>query len=249
MHLQDFEIRNAQVAARQIGVPVSSLIAFIRLIVIVEGEHDRLVLDALLASQNQTLSTDVLILPIRGANNLMTALEAELLDYTDATVLVVLDNVRQERVNAVYAAGLASSNGDERGKKAILAARAKCESHEERIVGDIIVKRSMRGDLARITISGLSKGDIIEYLDPNDFGLTKSFDQLRAKHSSLDDSDPMSRTSFKDYVRATEGVNLGLDDVRLAASNLQTIHPDLSAVLSLILNLLQKRSLQLGFGI
>jgi len=249
MHLQDFEIRNAQVAARQIGVPVSSLIAFIRLIVIVEGEHDRLVLDALLASQNQTLSTDVLVLPIRGANNLMTALEAELLDYTDAMVLVVLDNVRQERVNAVYAAGLASSNGDEQGKKAILAARAKCESHEERIVGDIIVKRSMRGDLARIAISGLSKGDIIEYLDPKDFGLTKSFDQLRAKHSSLDSSDPMGRTSFKDYVRATEGVNLGIDDVRLAASNLQTIHPDLSAVLSLILNLLQRRSLQLGFGI
>jgi hypothetical protein len=232
------------------GVAVSSLIAFIRLIVIVEGEHDRIVLESLLNAQNYSVGTEIQVLPIRGANNLMTALEAEFLDFTDSMVLVVLDNVRQDRLADVYAAGMSNSiGGGSADRRALFEARAKCAGHEEQIVGDIIVKRSRRGDLSRIIFCGLSKRDIIEYLDPRDLGLSKSHDQLRSEYESLAESDPLSKTTFKDFVRVREGVRLGLDDITSAAENLENIHPDLGNVLKQIMSLLQKRSLELGFGI
>jgi ABC-type Mn2+/Zn2+ transport system ATPase subunit len=250
MQLQTFDIQDAQVAAKQMGVAVSSLIAFIRLIVIVEGEHDRIVLESLLNAQNYSVGTEIQVLPIRGANNLMTALEAEFLDFTDSMVLVVLDNVRQDRLADVYAAGMSNSiGGGSADRRALFEARAKCAGHEEQIVGDIIVKRSRRGDLSRITFCGLSKRDIIEYLDPRDLGLSKSHDQLRSEYESLAESDPLSKTTFKDFVRVREGVRLGLDDITSAAENLENIHPDLGNVLKQIMSLLQKRSLELGFGI
>jgi hypothetical protein len=79
--------------------------------------------------------------------------------------------------------------------------------------------------------------------------LSKSHDQLRSEYESLAESDPLSKTTFKDFVRVREGVRLGLDDITSAAENLENIHPDLGNVLKQIMSLLQKRSLELGFGI
>jgi hypothetical protein len=248
IRLDDFDIKDARAAAEQMGVTPLSLLAFFRLFVIVEGEHDRIVIESLLNAQDRSLGNDVVVLPIRGANNLMTSLEAQLFDYTDARVLVVLDNVRQAVLVELLEAAKSKKNGNPRDRRnALVAARARCQSHEERIVGDVIIRRFDKGDLSRFSLFGLSKRDIIEYLDPLEFGID-DWVAARNEFDSLSPSDPMKQSSFKDYLRATRNISIGNGDVTRASHNLGTLHPDLVALVEHIMKQLSGRSLELGFG-
>lgn len=250
IQIQEFNILNAKDAAAKMGVTVSSLLAFFRVILIVEGEHDRILFQNLLSAQGIAVGTDVVVLPIRGVSRLMTSLEAELLDYSDARILVVLDNVRQEVVAELMSTATTPSQESTEGTKSkLLAVRAKCESHEEQIVGDLILRKHSRGQVSQITVRGLSRRDIIEYLDPKEFGLAQDWNELRAEFSRLKSSDPMSTSSFKDYLRVRKGASIGNETVSVAAQNLGTLHPDLVALIQQVSDLLRGRNFEIGFGI
>lgn len=246
--VQDFEIGDARAAAERMGVTPLNLMAFFRVIIIVEGEHDRIVFESLLNAQDAAFATDVVVLPIRGANNLMTSLEAELLDYTDAKILVVLDNVRRATISELLnVADSKQSNEPKDRRNRLVAARARCQSHEERIICDVVIRRHDKGDLSRFSLLGLSKRDVIEYLPPGEFGID-DWDVVRREHDSLPASDPLARSSFKDYLRVTRKISIGNEDVARASRNLGKLHPDLVALIEHTMKQLRGRSLELGFG-
>ena len=250
IQIQEFNILNAKEASAKMGVTVSSLLAFFRVILIVEGEHDRILFQTVLSAQGIAVGTDVVVLPIRGVSRLMTSLEAELLDYSDAKILVVLDNVRQEVVaELIRTATTPSPESTEGTRSKLLAVRSKCETHEEQIVGDLIVRKHLRGHVSKITVRGLSRRDVIEYLDPKEFGLTQDWNELRSEYSQLKSSDPMSKSSFKDYLRVTKGASISNETVAVAAQNLGALHPDLVALIEQVSDLLRGRNFEIGFGI
>lgn len=180
----------------------------------------------------------------------MTSLEAELLDYSDAKILIVLDNVRQHVVtDLLTAAGAPISETHEMTRRKLLVARAKCQSHEEGIVGDVILRKHSRGQISRIAVHGLAQRDIIEYLDSKEFGLSQDWAELRAEYSGLTSSDPMSKSSFKDYLRVRKSALISNETVSVAANNLGELHPDLVLLIGRILDLLRGRTLEIGMGI
>jgi hypothetical protein len=111
----------------------------------------------------------------------------------------------------------------------------------------VIIRRFDKGDLSRFSLFGLSKRDIIEYLDPLEFGID-DWVAARNEFDSLSPSDPMKQSSFKDYLRATRNISIGNGDVTRASHNLGTLHPDLVALVEHIMKQLSGRSLELGFG-
>lgn len=246
--VQDFDISDARAAAERMGVTPLSLMAFFRVIMIVEGEHDRIVLESLFSAQDSLPGTDVMVLPIRGANNLMTSLEAEFLDYTDAKILVVLDNVRQSVIAELLETAKSKQVDNPRDARSrLLDARGRLQSHEERIICDVILRRYDKGDLSRFSLFGLSKRDVIEYLTPGEFRLD-DWDAIRKEHDSLAPTDPLAKSSFKDYLRVTRKISVSNDDVTRASRNLGQLHPDLVALIEHTMKQLGGRSLELGFG-
>jgi hypothetical protein len=81
----------------------SDLLRRQRVILLVEGLHDQIVLEGLLGDELRR--SRVHMVPIRGGRQLPAALESQLLfDFTDALIVPVLDNLSAEHVNDVWRA-------------------------------------------------------------------------------------------------------------------------------------------------
>jgi hypothetical protein len=86
-----------------LGFTKADLLARRRVFVVVEGEHDRIVLQTLFRRELERAFAQVLVL--RGASRGITAAHAEwLLDASDAPLLIVFDKLRESRVRDTWAA-------------------------------------------------------------------------------------------------------------------------------------------------
>lgn len=162
--------------ARQLGVNRGELLAGIDALLLVEGQHDQVMLERMFGADLR--AAGIAVVRMHGTNNLLATAELDFLDrYLDVPVIVLLDYTSVDRVKA----GLA-------------------ETHEERQLGRLLKECDRRG---RPTLCvGLNLPDIVCYLPDTavrqvspDF---PGWDVVVARFREHDD-----RPSFKKWVKST----------------------------------------------
>jgi len=232
---------------KSLGIPTSELLQFVQVVVLVEGQHDYWVFTKLFEDEFTDLGVEVI--PLRGAQKLVSVADAHLLFYySEAKLVVVLDATDQKRVEKYWHEALEIKRAGKPIEDAFAALdkippKANKNKHE---LNPTLEYRSLvtfcqeaikkdRED--RVTLSMLELLDIEDYLDPKHF-LTSgdspseqvTWSDLRKQHQAALQSG--ERGNFKDWLASTGRASF--DEARwdAALEDLDAVPPDLAAVLN-----------------
>lgn len=216
LQTQDSDVSNR--AMKNLGLGPGDVLQTIRKFVIVEGEHDKAVFEAVFG-RDELATARIQILPMRGTNNLMSVLGAQLMfDFTSAEILIVLDNTRGPHFASVWdAARKLHDAGDV--KHAVDRLRElESGSPEEKKLYEFCKRAINSNERGRIGVFGLTKPDVINYLPASEFvsGVGSWDDVVREWDG---------RGSFKDYLR-DRGANISARRLGKLAEQLDVLDPD-----------------------
>jgi hypothetical protein len=205
-----------------LGLGRADLLQFLRLLVVVEGEHDKAVLTALLGDDLAANSAHIVML--RGTEHLSSALDCQLLtQFTDADVVLVLDNTRRAVVSAWPDAQAASRRGADREARRLVAKAVPTAgaSREEQKLATFLVDALSAPASDRLHVVGLAQPDITRYLPVEHFAASMaSWDDVVAAASQS------GHGSVKRWL-ASHGVALTAESCFDAARLLDQLPPDL----------------------
>jgi ABC-type transport system involved in cytochrome c biogenesis ATPase subunit len=164
---------------KDLGLTPADLLQLIRVFVIVEGTHDKIVLDHLLADDLEQASA--VVIPTGGANSLPSVVQASLIwEFTDAEVIVVLDNISRETVEPIWLAAQAAMQArDWKKAQSCLYALEKLPGGEPRWLREFLSRAIGDGHWSRLRVAPLEEPDIICYLPPDAFIEGQTWDQLK----------------------------------------------------------------------
>jgi hypothetical protein len=216
----------------QLGLSPSDLLGLYRIFLLVEGEHDEIVI--------QTLCGDFLdvarvkIIPMRGGRNLPGTVESQLLfDLSDAHLVAVLDSVRAEEISAVWSEteSLCLTEDVESAIDFLSQAFNRKRVMEHEWIANWLSRAIKKGVHARMNPYGLAARDIIEYL-PVDILVPKagkSWAELRSEHDAL--MPTLDRTKslhvFKTWLTHAYRADTSVSNVRRAAESVTEVPEEL----------------------
>lgn len=203
-----------------LGLRPSDLLSRARTFLLVEGEHERIIFQTLFGEDLYRLRCSILV--ARGGKNMRDVFDSQVLfDFTDATVIALLDNTNASKVHDLWGRARAlavTGQVDEAGDLVRKELPGK-ESGENRFLAQFLTRALEDGQHERVAASGLSKQDIILYLDPAAFGIKRSWDR------ALADYNPETSGPLKDWLTKKYGADFRLNAFRTAAETLNEV-PD-----------------------
>jgi len=206
-----------------LGLNPGDLLSLQRVVLIVEGRHDELVIGQLLGDRLRDLGVD--LDRMGGAKiGLSSIIESRLLfDYTDSVIVIVLDNDRARELNAVW---------DEARRLPASEARLVLERldnrSEFRFFRDFATRCIAEGKQDRVHAYGLREPDILDYLPVESFVKTKkrrSWDGLRTEFGLVAAKD------FKKWLSTQYGAAFDDQTVISAVAKMDAIPDDLIGLL------------------
>lgn len=227
---------DVEAAAKRLGTTPFDLLSLKRAIILVEGSHDAEVVRRLVSlSQDPLLPERLLVAPMRGVKNVVSAADSVILtEFTDLHVIVVVDNASASALSTAMSAMVASlSQGmsiDKAFHQSGLARLGDRGTFEERVLTDLLHRTAQRGLLHRFHVCPLPTADIIELLPEDAFGLTASWSDLRAdfRHES---SGAPQREDFKDWLRRTRSAQISTAKIGRAFERLDYVPEPLAVLL------------------
>ncbi len=207
--------------AEQLDLTVSEMLQLVRTFIVVEGEHDRLVIDGFIGDELQALGAE--IVAMRGASKVVTLADAEVIfRYTDATVLVVLDAI--DDPPALAEMWTEVTRLARRGESSLAHGRIqqyrqdhRDPNYEERQILALAQQILDRGDPSRVRFFGFTAKDIIEYLDSEAFGLAENWDSLRVEY----DAYRLKKGDFKSWLHLSKGAQINQSTIKEAVEGVQ----------------------------
>jgi ABC-type transport system involved in cytochrome c biogenesis ATPase subunit len=199
------------IARSKLGLAPADVLQMIRVFVIVEGEHDRRVLEHLL--HDDLRSAGAVVLSAGGAKTLPSIATASLIwDYTDADVVVVLDNLAADVVQPIWKEAIGEAqSGNTRQAQRILQTLEKMPGGEPKWLRELLSKAIVDQKFARLHPSPLAMPDIVCYLPPSSLGLSGGWDELIAQwRSSYRERAPVD---LKKWLGEHRGRRISLRDV------------------------------------
>lgn len=152
----------SELARVDLGLRPGDLLSLMGMCLIVEGEHDRIVLNSLLA--DAITLRGAAVLPLRGASGLKSFAESELLWHgTDAPFLIILDSAGPA-TDAWASARKLFEKGDFDAVRFILERLADSKQQEQKWLAAFGRVALENMQLNRVSVFGLSEPDIICYL-------------------------------------------------------------------------------------
>jgi hypothetical protein len=218
--------------AEKFGTTTYDLLSLKRLMVVVEGSHDAVVVNRLLAlSGRPHLSDLVLTAPVRGVMNVTSIADSVLLtEFSELNILVVVDNGRESDFQKlVDTLRTMSSEGNTISQQKAVVAKARSSSSdvfEERFLFDLLDRAVHRGLLRRLSIFALPTPDIVDLLPPELFGLEQSWEQLRSEYRK-----DRSSMNFKDWLRESRNVSISEKTIQSALDQSDALDPVLLRLL------------------
>ncbi len=106
-------------------------------------------------------------------------------------------------------------------------------SDEERYVFDLFDRLITRNIFDRFHFHAIPVGDVIELLPPAAFGLTESWNDLRAEHRAIDPRTG-GRPSFKDWLHAEKSARISTPAVQRGIETLDSLSKELLEILHAI---------------
>lgn len=213
----------------ELGLSPSDLLGLYRIFLLVEGEHDEIVITTL--CRDFLDAARVKIVPLRGGSKLPRTVDSQVLfDLSDAHVVAVLDNVVIEEINAAWTEAQTrylSGSAEEAIDFLSRALKANKKGDETDWIMGWLGRALKKGVHARMSPYGLAARDIIEYLPVEILvpRADKSWSELRREHeaamSSLDKSKGLH--DFKTWLTRTYGADMSVANVRRATDSVREI--------------------------
>ncbi len=220
-------------ALHKLGLSRSSGLLLIRLFVIVEGEHDRIVLEELFSDELGDLR--VSILTMRGTKNAPSIIDSQLLArYSDASMLAVLDGDFDQSINQAWRRALKRARAgqvDEALRAFLRSTERNRKGGPDEAIVELGSAALENGRWPAFDLFRLSKPDIIYYLAPADLD-----DRLSDWTVIQDDYLKTRRPQegIKEWLRRSRQVTISNRVVRRATRRLDEISPDLTKLMSKI---------------
>lgn len=204
-----------------------SLAAF----VVVEGEHDQAVIEAL--DPDGSSLERISIIKGRGAKNFPGIFDSQILfKFTQAPILVVVDNFRHKaaaRIVREYSQLTPNVPNVAALKASLSKLLPQRQGGENRFIGDLLLNAFEHEQLGRLTIFGLSKADITMYLPESAFELPESWESMHVLYKQ-----EKSDKSFKDWLRDKHGIRINTPKISATARKISEWHPDILRLLDAI---------------
>lgn len=198
-----------------LGLNPSDLLRLSRVILLVEGRHDEVVLDAFVGSRLR--AARVKVLPLRGISNqkLRSTVESRVLfDHTSAQLVTVVDNLDPDYVDDIWQRALkARETSVEDAIGVVLeVSRVREESNSPRnrggkqsteglAISEWLSAAIAKGLESRVTATGLSRRDVIEYLPVEHFvSGASSWSELRESHERAKAAKGSANSDFKQWL-------------------------------------------------
>jgi hypothetical protein len=203
--------------AGALGLRRIDLLQLYRVFLVVEGHHDSTVLESVFPDEWER--NRIRLVHMMGTTHVLELAGSEILrDFTDAHVVVVLDDVDRSFVDGVSGALNEAMDGHLKEAEKRLRALESRGGSAERLTVELA--RNFLKQPDSIHIRGVHEKDIIEYLDPTALGLTDDWKQLRRQYRDARRREP----DFKQWLRKAHGARINLNTIRRAAETLSD-HP------------------------
>lgn len=195
-------------ALERLGLRPSDLLRWPRVFLLVEGEHDKQMIESYFGSRLR--SARVELLPMRGAKQLASTIDSRVLfEYTDATVVALLDNMVAESVRDSWErAQLARmTDGVAAAKQIVVDWFADNKSEESRYMSEWLTSALDAGLESRLIPYGLSAKDVIEYLPVSEMvSGAASWEELHHEHQADKALQKGHPNEFKPWLKARKGI-------------------------------------------
>jgi hypothetical protein len=173
----------------ELGILKSDVLANVRLFLLVEGEHEKVVLDVLFGSRLRALG--VRVIAMRGGAAVSGIIDSQFLfTCTDATIMVLLDNVSAESVQTTWAAARARAQRGEldEAREEVLQwsrqdPRMKRRSDERAWLSELMTAALSSGEHERVEVHGLAEPDLIYYVPSESFVGDRPWSVVKEKYS------------------------------------------------------------------
>jgi hypothetical protein len=209
---------------RDFGLLPSDLLRRQRGFLLVEGQHDLIVLDELLGPELASLHVEVL--PMRGAGRLAATLDSRVLyDFTDAHMFVMLDALRSDEITEIWNEGvrLAKVQGAPAAVDYVQTRIQEIKVDEADAFAAFLT-RALERDLAeRHTPLTLSAPDILDYLPVEEFVPGAASWQSLREELARSLGVPPSGSKFKAWLRSAKKADLSDDSIRRACRTMDQI--------------------------
>lgn len=236
--------------ARDLGMNSVDLLHMTSTFLLVEGEHDRIVIDGLIGADIR--EAGVVITPLRGALKVSQIVDSDLVwRFTDARLVLVLDSIDSEQMaSIVMDAKQMVSDGNMLGAIAALDPLKRDRSSkgktEREAVYELLRSAVEANRIDRLEIFGLEEPDIIDYFHPRELGPVdldseylhlprrEAWDLLHARYINTPKRDRKNH-GFKSWAVETLGVGTDPSDVlRRASANLDRMPEDFERLRELL---------------
>lgn len=199
--------RTTSEMAKELGISISDLLCLVKVIVLVEGEHDELMINAL--CPEVSMHADVHVLRLGGVRGLAEVPETEFLfEMTDATILVATDNARNDWI-AELEAKICDRTTNTALRGFLASARKTARGPEEKLLIGLLGTAATANQLARIKLFGFSKRDIAEYLPVElicpEFRSWKDASNAFLSQTGRSGWSPGDGSKFKEWIRGRPG--------------------------------------------
>ncbi|RYP88660.1 hypothetical protein EKO23_01860 [Nocardioides guangzhouensis] len=212
----------------ELGLLPSDLLRRQRGLVLVEGLHDTLVLEALLGAELEALRVETRAL--RGTHHVSPAALGVLFDYTPAHIFVVFDNIATAELNDLMKkVTVLSESGLVDEAVRLLNRPTFLGSHEWDKLRELIQRCVESGTIRRFTAFGLTAKDVLDYLPVDTFVPgAASWADLRSQHADARKDRPgATARDFKVWLRGRpHNADLSSEHILKAANSLDAIPGD-----------------------
>lgn len=204
-----------EASVSDLGMLPSDLIGLYRVFLLVEGEHDKIVVEALLSEVLETAR--VKIVPMRGGKHLPSTIESQLLfDMTGAHMVALLDNIKATEIETVWnEAQERYLTGDADTAITYLTAAFKDRKGDEyKWITTWLSRALTKGVFERLSPYSLAAADIIEYLPVQILvpRAKKSWPELREEFEA------QNHRNFKDWLQRRYKADTSVQNVARAAA-------------------------------
>lgn len=214
-----------------LGLNIADLLQFCQTLLLVEGEHDRIVFQTLFGEQ--FAANGVEIVAARGASKLATIADAQLLfNFTDARVVAMVDNEDADRMAEIWRTALVAARDGRDYMKALKEMRRARNTAESQFLQEFCTAALKSGVSERVEVTALARADIIEYL-PCEMLVpgTYTWDDLRDRHNRS-----AAGMDFKSWLARDFDAGFELEDIERAANSVDSVDLELSRVAALCIN-------------
>jgi hypothetical protein len=215
-------------ALAALGLRPSDLLSGVKTFLLVEGEHDKIVLEGLIG--NELLRARCKLLVARGAKNMSDIFTSQFIfKYTDARLVALMDNIDAEMLTTAWAVArkFASQGQLVEAHKTLKDALPGKKSSENVFMREFLAEALTKGDHERVSVWGLIEEDIIRYLPPEPFGIGSSWTEAQKTRTAED-------TNVKEWIKKLTSKEVSVEMVQTSVNLMTSVPNDFQALLKFL---------------